>query len=194
MLIIFQSINYQYLSMITLVNNSAQSHEYEWNDATDSYELSHDYLDDEQSIINDMQVEGSFTHNIGIVSYLFTLAQILQISMKVVFNNYSLKKIPFDKWTLIDGTSAILNIVAVQVEGRTTADYLLGGKIKDFMDYFMIIALAFAWVRFFMYFLVVRSMSKLLLTLYEMAEDTLSFFFIVSCFIMIMSSIFTTLY
>ena len=62
------------------------------------------------------------------------------------------------------------------------------------MDYFMIIALAFAWVRFFMYFLVVRSMSKLLLTLYEMAEDTLSFFFIVSCFIMIMSSIFTTLY
>ena len=45
-----------------------------------------------------------------------------------------------------------------------------------------------------MYFLVVRSISKLLLTIIEMVEDTISFLFIVSCFIIIMSSIFTTLY
>lgn len=66
--------------------------------------------------------------------------------------------------------------------------------MKDVMDYFMIFVLAFSWIRFFMYFLVIRSISKLLLTLVEMVEDTLSFFFIVACFIMIMSSIFTTLY
>lgn len=45
-----------------------------------------------------------------------------------------------------------------------------------------------------MYCLVVRSISKLVLTLTEMVEDTISFIFIVSCFITIMSSIFTTLY
>ena len=46
MLIIFQAINYQYLSMITLVNNSVQSHEIEWNEETGDYEILHDYLDD----------------------------------------------------------------------------------------------------------------------------------------------------
>ena len=60
-----------------------------------------------------MQSIGSFTYTIGIISYLFTVAQILQISLKVVFNNFATKKIPFDKWTIVDGMSAILNIVAV---------------------------------------------------------------------------------
>lgn len=66
--------------------------------------------------------------------------------------------------------------------------------MKDIMDYFMIIVLTASWLRFFMYFLVIRTISKLLLTLIEMVEDTLSFIFIVSCYIVIMTSIFTTFY
>lgn len=67
-------------------------------------------------------------------------------------------------------------------------------KSKDYIDYFMIFVLCISWLRFFAYFLVVRSISKLLLTLMAMVGDTLSFMFIVSCFILIMASIFTTLY
>ncbi len=66
--------------------------------------------------------------------------------------------------------------------------------MKDLVDYFMIIVLCVCWLRFFAYFLVVRSISKLLLTLIAMIGDTLSFTFIVCCFILIMASIFTTLY
>lgn len=65
---------------------------------------------------------------------------------------------------------------------------------KDMLDYFMIFVLAICWLRFFTYFLVVRTISKLLLTLLAMVGDTLSFMFIVICFIIIMASIFTTLY
>ena len=50
------------------------------------------------------------------------------------------------------------------------------------------------WLRFFVYFLVMRSISKLILTLLAMIVDTLNFMFIVVCFILIMASIFTTLY
>ena len=67
-------------------------------------------------------------------------------------------------------------------------------KRKDLVDYFMLLVLTVSWLRFFSYFLVVREISKLLLTLIEMIGDTLSFLFIVSCFILIMSSIFATLY
>ncbi len=62
------------------------------------------------------------------------------------------------------------------------------------VDYFMILVLCVSWLRFFVYFLVVRSISKLLLTLLAMIGDTLAFMFIVVCFIAIMASIFTTLY
>ena len=66
--------------------------------------------------------------------------------------------------------------------------------MKDTIDYFLIFAITLSWIRFFMYFLIVKTISKLLLTLIEMVEDTLNFIFIGSCYIIIMSSIFTTMY
>ena len=58
----------------------------------------------------------------------------------------------------------------------------------------MILVLVVTWLRFFVYFLVMRNISKLLLTLSAMVGDTLSFMFLVVCFILIMASVFTTLY
>jgi len=58
----------------------------------------------------------------------------------------------------------------------------------------MIFVLCVAWLRFFTYFLVVRDISKLLLILIAMIGDTLAFMFIVCCFILIVASVFTTLY
>ncbi len=67
-------------------------------------------------------------------------------------------------------------------------------KNKDIVDYFMIFVLCICWLRFFTYFLVIRDISKLLLILFAMIGDTMAFMFIMCCFILIMSSIFTTLY
>ena len=94
----------------------------------------------------------------------------------------------------MDSCSAILNIVAVQIIQKVPPETYLKPKMKDLIDYFMILVLCVAWLRFFVYFLVVRSISKLLLTLLAMIGDTLSFMFIVCCFILIMASVFTTLY
>lgn len=59
---------------------------------------------------------------------------------------------------------------------------------------YMNFVLCMSWVRFFAYFLPIRNVSKLILTLFAMVSDTLSFLFIMGCFILIMASIFTTLY
>ena len=94
----------------------------------------------------------------------------------------------------MDSLSAILNIMAVIVIQKIDPHTFLHPKTKDIVDYFMLLVLCVSWLRFFSYFLVVRSISKLLLTLIEMIGDTVSFLFLVSCFILIMTSIFATLY
>jgi len=71
---------------------------------------------------------------------------------------------------------------------------LIIARWKDTVDYFMIFVLCICWLRFFTYFLVIRDISKLLLILIAMIGDTVAFMFIVCCFILIMSSVFTTLY
>jgi hypothetical protein len=125
---------------------------------------------------------------------LFSSALIFQHILKLCFNMFSNHIIGLDKWTIMDSLSAILNIMAVIVIQKIDPHTFLHPKTKDIVDYFMLLVLCVSWLRFFSYFLVVRSISKLLLTLIEMIGDTVSFLFLVSCFILIMSSIFATLY
>lgn len=99
-----------------------------------------------------------------------------------------------DKWTLVDTLNGFLNVGALYlISSLVPIDYLIP-KHKDYIDYYMIVVLCIAWIRFFSYFLVIKNISKLLLTLLAMVADTVSFLFIVCCFILIMASIFTTLY
>ena len=70
----------------------------------------------------------------------------------------------------------------------------LDDKIKDYLDYYMLLVLVVSWARFFLYFLLEKEISKLLLTLVEMVGDTLSFLLLIFCYILVQASIFTTLY
>lgn len=99
-----------------------------------------------------------------------------------------------DKWTWVDTTNGVLNVLATYLIANIDPEFYLNPKHKDYVDYYMIVVLCISWVRFFSYFLVVKNISKLILTLLAMVADTLSFLFIVCCFILIMASVFTTLY
>jgi len=103
-----------------------------------------------------------------------------------------------DKWTLFDNLNAFLNMAAVYLIKNVTPRVYLSENpyplFKDGIDYFMIMVLCVSWMRFFLYFLVIRKISKLLLTLTSMIKDTMYFMLIVFCFILIMTSVFTTLY
>ena len=93
----------------------------------------------------------------------------------------------------MDFISATLNMGAVfLIHYLKPEDYM--STNKTLVDYFMIIVLCISWLRFFVYFLVVKPISQLLLTLIAMIWDTVSFMFIISCFILIMASVYTTLF
>jgi hypothetical protein len=90
--------------------------------------------------------------------------------------------------------SAVLYIISIFVISNLTPDIFMDSKAKDWVDYFVLLVLIVSWIRFFSFFLVIRDVSKLLLTLMAMITDTLAFILIVACFLIIMSSVFTTLY
>jgi hypothetical protein len=58
-------------------------------------------------------MDGSTIANLGIISYFFCFGLLFHIILKIIFNYYSSKKLPFDKWSIMDSISAILNIAAV---------------------------------------------------------------------------------
>lgn len=99
-----------------------------------------------------------------------------------------------DKWCLMDALNATLNIIAFEVVVNVPQWTLEETNAKYLLDYLMIAVLILSWLRFFIYFLLVREISKMLLTIYEMLADTLSFVFIVVCYLLIVASVFTTLY
>ena len=51
---------------------------------------------------------------------------------------------------------------------------------KQTIDYYVAVVVIISWVRFFAYFLVIRSISKLINTLMKMFVDTASFVFIMT--------------
>ena len=65
---------------------------------------------------------------------------------------------------------------------------------KDLVDYYMILVLVAGWLWFFFYFLIMEKISILLLTLFKMIGDALSFIMIMLSFFLFVASIFTTLY
>lgn len=64
------------------------------------------------------------------------------------------------------------------VIGSISPDDILNTEKKQTLDYYVVLVLIVSWIRFFAYFLVVRSISKLLMTLFKMMKDTIGFVFL----------------
>jgi hypothetical protein len=111
-----------------------------------------------------------------------------------VYNLVSSKKLQFDKWSFLDLLTGILNIISVLLIEEIKANNVDIIKEREPIDYFMILTIFVTWVRFFCYFLVIRDTSKLILTLIEMIIDTINFIVIITCILIIMASIFTTVF
>ena len=71
---------------------------------------------------------------------------------------------------------------------------LMTESYKRNIDYFMIIVLVAAYFRFFNYFLVIESISKMILVMYALFIGTWNFIFLYICYLVMIGSVFTTLY
>lgn len=78
--------------------------------------------------------------------------------------------------------------------GSVTTDDILDRSRKQSLDYYVVTVVVVQWLRFFAYFLVIRSISKLLMTLVKMLQDTVGFAFIMACYLVLAASVYTTLF
>lgn len=130
--------------------------------------------------------EYKFINNIETYRSLNNIALFLDFSIlvhtfqKLLFNGMTTTgRLPFDKWTIIDTVSSILSIISIIVVSNLSPEDFMNTKKKDWIDYLILLVLIVTWIRFFSFFLVIRDISKLLLTLVAMIADTLAFILIV---------------
>lgn len=70
-----------------------------------------------------------------------------------------------DKWVIMDALNAIITIVSYEVIINVPLWVLFESYSKYLLDYLIIAVLIVSWLRFFIYFLLVEEISKMLLTI-----------------------------
>lgn len=113
---------------------------------------------------------------------------------KVFYNLFADLKMPMDKWTIIDLITCFFNLVCFNVIGEITPEQIQDPAQKQVLDYYVIVVVIVGWLRFFSYFLIIKFISKLLMTLARMLTDTLSFLFITVCYMLVSSTVFMMLF
>lgn len=110
----------------------------------------------------------------GRVNYLGTLfsaSLFFHLLAKLLFNLIAEIKMPLDLWTIIDVLCSVFNIACFNTIGSITPpdirDPITGevSPVKATLDYYVIAVVIVSWLRFFSYFLVIRRISKLIMTL-----------------------------
>lgn len=96
---------------------------------------------------------------------------------------------PYDKWTIIDAGTAIMNLACFNMIGSISPSVIIDPAQKKTIDYYVIFVVLLSWLRFFSYFLVVKPISKLLMIMKSIIINTMSFNFIVLAFILMMMSV-----
>lgn len=173
MVIIFQLINFTYLSLFR----------------ADNY-LNYAPLATRSLIAENIKEY----NNVNFLGTIFSSGLVFSIIGKIFFNCFARKPLVLDTWTLIDFISAALNLFCFNVIGSVSVDQILSVSQKQVLDYYVICVTVVSWMRFFSYFFLVRIVSKMLHTLKKMLSDTMSFIFLICCYFLVMSTTFMLLF
>jgi len=104
LLIIFQYINYKYLSLFYI--------DFDPDLVSDTESKYYGMTEDEFWVVKVQEGIDDYSYSIY-QSIGFAVALLLQLALKVFFNILSVKKTSIDKWTILDTVCAFLNIGAI---------------------------------------------------------------------------------
>lgn len=95
---------------------------------------------------------------------------------------------------MLDFANSITNSVCFSLFSNVTAEDLNNETTKRYYDIAQIFMVLVSWSRFMSFFLVIQSISILLMTLIKMITDAMTFLFITMCYLIMMTPIFTLLF
>ena len=135
-----------------------------------------------------------------IYSILINCATFYLLLCKIIFNLCTRKKnktlpISFDIWTKIDTVSAICTVVTMRFIVMSSPEELMPDLAwKKKLNYIVTANAVLQYFRCFSFLLVVESLSKMILTFINMIIDTLPFLFLLTAFMLLMTSVAATLF
>lgn len=104
------------------------------------------------------------------------------------------EQVPIDKWQKMDVFFAGTSLALVLVLASLPIEMFENSTTKHWISYGVVGVSLIQYCRLLLYFLVVNSISKMLLTLVYMILDTIAFILLLCLWLFIMSIIFTTLF
>jgi len=87
--------------------------------------------------------------------------------------------------------TGLSNMICLYITYTISVEDILNRSRKSTLDYIVVLVVCITWFRFFSFFLIIRKISKLLITLVVMLKNTISFFFLISCVLILSATAFT---
>ena len=97
---------------------------------------------------------------------------------------------PFDFWAILDFANALSNVICFGMFRSLKADDIYDEGKKEIFNWIQVFAVCVSWFRFFSFFLVLQSISILLMTLIQMLVKALTFVSLTVSYIIVMVPIF----
>lgn len=88
-----------------------------------------------------------------------------------MYNQYAKRKIDIDIWLYADMIAGIFNLVAFNIIGNANPQQILDVTYKTHLNYFMNVVIVMSWARYFSYFMILNTISKLTIILFKMIYD-----------------------
>ena len=113
---------------------------------------------------------------------------------QLIFNSFSKYKVPFDKWAVLDFANALSNTICFGMISQLTPEGILDKKTKEIFNWIQVFSVLVSWGRFLSFFLVIYSISILILTALKMILSMMTFIALTIGYIIVMVPIFQILF
>jgi len=113
---------------------------------------------------------------------------------QVIFNSFSMYKVPFDKWAVLDFANALSNTICFGMFANLSAEGVLDTTTKELFNWIQVFAVCVSWGRFISFFLVIQSISILIMTALKMIIKAMTFICLTISYIIVMIPIFQILF
>jgi len=108
----------------------------------------------------------------------------------LLFSAFSKHKLPFDKWAKLELLNAITNSLTYLLVMMLSVENITDPETKRMLNWAMIASIFVSWARFISFFLVVQSVSKLIMTLASMVSSMGTFILMITCYLIMISPLY----
>ena len=113
---------------------------------------------------------------------------------QLIFNKFSQHKFPFDKWAVLDFFNAITNNICFGMFLTLSAEGITDSSTKELYNWIQVFAVLVSWARFLSFFMVIQSISILIMTLLKMIIKAMTFIALTASYIFLMIPVFQILF